>query len=271
MPSRVFLGVLALCLTAAPLVAQGRLDEVGRDVQQPPPTPAAAEDGFVGELIGAYLAGVLEAACESKDEAEESPRMKFLPYPYARDYPGLMRLSEPVEGKDAPTRDVPLRIASGRLRIDESNDFDGLNRLGGQLMIDTSSGLGFRAGYQWLHETFWCGCTDNLGLGDVNVLYRVAGLERFQMHVGVGVVFLSDARRTDGGVNLTASFDVFPVKPLVIATQFDVGSVGNATVSHVRGTVGYLWKRFELFGGYDYLRIGSVNLSGPVGGLRLWF
>jgi hypothetical protein len=30
-------------------------------------------------------------------------------------------------------------------------------------------------------------------------------------------------------------------------------------------------KRWETFGGYDFLRIGTVNLQGPMVGLRLWF
>jgi hypothetical protein len=28
---------------------------------------------------------------------------------------------------------------------------------------------------------------------------------------------------------------------------------------------------WEVFTGYDFLRIGSVNLQGPLLGLRLWF
>jgi hypothetical protein len=28
---------------------------------------------------------------------------------------------------------------------------------------------------------------------------------------------------------------------------------------------------WEIYGGYDYLEIGSVNVQGPVIGLRWWF
>ena len=29
--------------------------------------------------------------------------------------------------------------------------------------------------------------------------------------------------------------------------------------------------RFELFGGYDYRRIGNIELKGPMAGLQIWF
>jgi hypothetical protein len=36
-------------------------------------------------------------------------------------------------------------------------------------------------------------------------------------------------------------------------------------------SVGAIWNGWELFAGYDFLRIGTVNLQGPMVGLRFWF
>jgi hypothetical protein len=54
---------------------------------------------------------------------------------------------------------------------------------------------------------------------------------------------------------------------------FTYGSVGdfNTDVMTVRGTVGVLWQRYEIYGGWQATRIGSVMLDGPTAGVRLWF
>jgi hypothetical protein len=67
------------------------------------------------------------------------------------------------------------------------------------------------------------------------------------------------------------SADVFPIEPVVISASIDLGNLDNAFVIHGRGTIGWQIDRFELFVGYDFLRIGAVNLQGPLAGLRLWF
>jgi hypothetical protein len=35
--------------------------------------------------------------------------------------------------------------------------------------------------------------------------------------------------------------------------------------------MGLIHRHWELFGGYDFYRIGAVDLQGPMAGLRLWF
>lgn len=62
-----------------------------------------------------------------------------------------------------------------------------------------------------------------------------------------------------------------PVKPLVISTVLDAGTLGHAGVIHARLTGGVLRSRWEAYLGYDFLRIGSVNLQGPLLGVRFWF
>jgi hypothetical protein len=82
---------------------------------------------------------------------------------------------------------------------------------------------------------------------------------------------MSDPAQTRWGFNFTYGADFFPVRPLVLSTALDVGDLGWAAVVHGRGTVGLIHRGGEVFAGYDFLRIGSVNLQGPVLGLRFWF
>jgi hypothetical protein len=91
------------------------------------------------------------------------------------------------------------------------------------------------------------------------------------MHAGLGARLLFDRRTTQGGFNFLYGADFFPVDPVVLSTQIDLGNLPHAFVFHARGTVGWQLGRFELFGGYDFLRIGSTNFQGPLAGLRLWF
>ncbi|MCI0639159.1 MAG: hypothetical protein L0Y72_14350 [Gemmataceae bacterium] len=91
------------------------------------------------------------------------------------------------------------------------------------------------------------------------------------MRSGVGLSWLLDRFDTDFGFNFHYGADVFPVHPLVLSGSADLGFVGNAGVAHVRGSAGVLWRNWEFFGGYDFLRIGRVELHGPMIGIRLWF
>ena len=51
----------------------------------------------------------------------------------------------------------------------------------------------------------------------------------------------------------------------------EAGIFENAGMVRLRGGVGVNWSHAELFAGYDFVRIGGVNLQGPMVGLRVWF
>ena len=50
-----------------------------------------------------------------------------------------------------------------------------------------------------------------------------------------------------------------------------MGNLDHAFVTRVRGSVGIQLQHAELFAGYDWLRIGSADLHGPMVGVRFWF
>jgi len=60
--------------------------------------------------------------------------------------------------------------------------------------------------------------------------------------------------------------------------NFDIGSLGDAVVLQIRGTLGVIIGRAEIFAGYDHVAMKStidqrspgVGLGGPVLGLRVW-
>jgi hypothetical protein len=169
-----------------------------------------------------------------------------------------------------------LRMWSGRLSLEEGTDFRGLNRAGGQLLLESNSRLGIQTRWNYLSERH----DDDMVLGDVNLVYRFAqnevvqfrsGLGMRVMHSGRGGRTLADRRQTDFGFNFTYGADLFPRKPWVLSGEFDAGSLGSAAVFHGRASAGVLLQRWEFFAGYDYQRIGSVDVQGPMVGLRFWF
>ena len=87
-------------------------------------------------------------------------------------------------------------------------------------------------------------------IGDPNVIYGLVQNTWFHMR--------------DGG-------DWFPRKPLVCSSSIDLGTVGSTSLVHWQGTLGALFNGWEVFGGYDYLRFGSVDTHGPIACVRLWF
>jgi len=96
--------------------------------------------------------------------------------------------------------------------------------------------------------------------------------------VGLDAGYMIDARRIDDparqdavGINGSTTLDVFLVRPLVISGRADVGQIGGATTVSARATLGFMVRRLEGYGGYEYRAIGRVKTGGPVFGVRVWF
>lgn len=286
MARRLSFALLILTLLCPRLSAQGKLERVRQEVNKPATSEPASKDtaqnegnksgndsesDTLSEAFSASLLAAVAALIHAKDERPSA----FLPYPYAHDHPGYLWCTPPRSADPAVPRVPPdewnVGGAGGRVWLDNGNDFNGLNRLGGQLFLDTSRGFGFRIDGNWFHERLSCGCQDNLFIGSALVTYRLIDHERFQFHLGLGCVLLSDPGQTKAGIDFSASFDAFPTRPLVLSGFADVGTLGSATYRRARGTVGYLIRKWEIFAGYDYQGIGRVGLYGPLAGARLWF
>lgn len=160
---------------------------------------------------------------------------------------------------------------AARLNLEHGFRTEGVQREGFRLLVESEPGLGLLFDWNEYTERLPFGRRDRLQFGDVALLVRVVDEPSAQVRLGVGINWLHDRFGTDAGLNLTAAADVFPVKPFVLSGQLDVGTIGDTSTFHTRFSAGVVWKRLELFGGYDYRTFGSVSLHGPMVGVRIWF
>src|SRR5205807_260631 len=102
------------------------------------------------------------------------------------------RLARDTSPSDALIEPPGLRWWSARLSLEDGNDFRGLNRVNGQLILDTSCRLGVRTDWNYLHEHLNGLPSDDTFLGDTNVTYRFAEHEQAEFYAGLGFRVLTD-------------------------------------------------------------------------------
>jgi hypothetical protein len=185
----------------------------------------------------------------------------FPPHPYEDSAGNLVIADEPYK---------PLRPWSAQVSFAYGNDFAGLARYGGQALVSTTQRVDFDTEWNWYVED-QPGGADSIHTGDANMMFRCAQSERVQLRIGLGLNWLVDEHDQDIGVNFTYGAQVFPIKPVVLTTELDWGTLGNAPLFHVRATAGAAFHGCELFAGYDYRSIGQADLQGPMLGLRYHF
>lgn len=269
--------------------AQGALDRIRRDVRYDDPAPPESprpyfresvnpfdddDDCGLGELLGSVLFLPVSAGVAALIEAQPEP-MWFLNYPYEGHFLGFMskEFDSSESYADAWQERIHLNDWFGRVTLDEGYDFsNNVNRAGGSVLFDHHSRFGIQSTWSVLSERIGNRFSaDTLTVGDANLTFRYLETRRVIMRAGGGVRTMVDRRGSDWGWNAHFDADWFPKRPLICSTVFDVGSLGNATVTHLRGTLGFTHHGWEFYGGYDWLRIGSVEIHGPTIGLRYWF
>lgn len=221
-------------------------------------------DGFLAKVfLGAVTSPFwLPVSALERDNRTET---NFASFPYNHNQDGYL-MFDTLE-QDA-NRDDHWAI---RLRNEYGTDFNGLDRYGGRLMLDTSSRIGIDTEWnRWMEDIG--STTDELWMGDINLIYRFAESEHAQFRAGLGWNWLQDDYLGhQNGFNFTYGFDLFPAEPFVIETTLDLGRIDSSTLVHVRSTAGVVWEHVELFAGYDFRKLDSVNLSGFVTGVTLWW
>ena len=243
----------------------------------PAPDPVSSEPGFFDEelekieetllVLGLFL-GVAAVSApftipKSALGDDGFDLGYFERYPYLHGMDGYLEAD--LDNADDP---YPWLL---RTRVEYVDDFDSLNRLGGQLMFDTAIRLGLDTEVNYHREVQRGGQEDSLWMGDFNLTFRFAQTRRTQLRAGLGVNWLSDRIDTDFGFNFTYTGDWFPRDPWIVSTEIDWGRLGNVELFHGRVTVGVHYHRFELYTGYDYLDVGDAQLDGLVAGIRLWY
>jgi hypothetical protein len=152
--------------------------------------------------------------------------------------------------------------------VDEFNDID---RLGSHLLFDTTARWGVETEWNRYREELAAGVYDNLWAGDFNLFFRFAQCRSAQMRVGLGCNWLHDEHDTDFGFNFTYGGDWYVVDPWVLSATIDWGWLHHASLFHFRTTAGIVLHGVEVYTGYDYYDVGSTQISGLVGGMRVWF
>ena len=242
--------------------AQGKLDEVREAVDRQSSSDFATRDSSSDISSGddSFLSLLFSGLFTGGDgDDPEEPTATFGRYPYSE--PGTAYL-----WLDRPEGDW----LSARTAVEVGSDFDGLNRTGFKLFLDTTPRWGLKSDWDYYSERV-AGGRDTFWLADITPTYRLVQAENFQLHVGLGLRLLLDHGRDRGGWNVLAGFDLFPSRPVHAFGSAEVGTVGNAGLYRFRGGVGVNWRMLEGYAGYDYVRIGGVDLQGPFIGVRVWY
>lgn len=185
----------------------------------------------------------------------------FPRYPY-KQKAGYMWIGEPVGD---------VYVLGVRARSDYGTNFSRFDWIGGSVLIESTHRLGAETDFRVLQERQPGLATDSLTLGDANLFYRFAQSDQFQGRAGLGVNYLADDVDSNFGFNFTYAVDWYPVKPVIVSAEMDIGSLGEESLFHFRITEGVNWKYGEAFVGYDYYDVGNFQVGGLVAGLRLWF
>jgi hypothetical protein len=203
-----------------------------------------------------------QLSSEAQPEAVET--LYFAHYPYADGFDGYVMQSDYV-----PAR--PL-TAGMQFQFSYGSDFDAVQWYTGKGLFEWSrSRFGVDTEWTYFHEDLEDGSTDELHVGDLNLLWRRLQTPRWLLRWGLGTVWSHDREGTDLGVNGTVKVDYFPARPLVISGEYDLGLLGHTTAQHLQLGVGATWNHVELFSAYDYRRFGDAEISGPVFGIRFWW
>ena len=145
-------------------------------------------------------------------------------------------------------------------------------RVGVSMRMQFPIGLEIGARYSIFVEPR-AGSTDSLALGRIAIDWRVVTEELVQFRLGAALRHFHDRAGGLFGADVEAGLDLFPVDPLILSFEANVGFVENALVVQARGSVGFLLGIVEIMLGWNYEGLfgtQNVDLGGPMLGLRFW-
>lgn len=114
------------------------------------------------------------------------------------------------------------------------------------------------------------GSREQLWLGSAAVSLLFAQNEFAQFRSGLGLRWMPDGDSGHRGWHLLYGVDLYPARPLVVSLHGEAGMLGEAPIAALRGTAGAVVGQVEVYGGYEGLWIGDVDLGSWLVGVRLW-
>jgi hypothetical protein len=205
----------------------------------------------------------------------------FESFPYAHGSRGLLRYREPTptEGLDGePENEAsvqppppPGKSVAGQVRAEGGYVLGGVYRgaLGGRLMLPGR--LELDANVNGLMDPVENGGVDRATFGNAHVAVRFAQSEQVQFRTGLGYQQFADQYGVEPGIDFLYGFEAQLGAHLILSVSGNLGSAGHALVGQIRGSLGVMLDRFEIYAGYDHISIGDVPLGGPAAGIRAWF
>jgi len=187
----------------------------------------------------------------------------FIKYPFAGAHTGNM-IMNPMQGD--PVANDHLRI-----RVDYADNFLTQQKISTHLIFESRNRLGVDASFDYLRESVAVGQHDQLWIGDVNVVWRFAQMEKAQMRVGLGMNWQRTFVGTENGINFTYGGDFYLSKPQVISADLDWGRLGSAGLFRIRTTYGRQIGRAQVYVGYEYLSIGDFKKNFLITGMSFDF
>lgn len=213
--------------------------------------------GFFFELLGQGIAQCFVWP-------DETPAvMGAVGHPYQQEWSGLFA---PVgHGK-------PGKLLGGEVAAEYGWIEENLQRftLGGRVML---SAFTIRSEWSRYLEERADGGHEALTIGTIDAELGITITSHARLGLGLGATIYRDEVGTEAGACAVVALDVFPVQPVVLGGVFTYGSVGEwgTEIMTVRGTLGAVWNRYEIYAGWQLTSIGAVELDGPTGGVRVWF
>ena len=187
----------------------------------------------------------------------------FIKYPFARAHTGSM-IMNPLPGD-------PVESNHLRIQLDYADNFRAQQKISTHFIFESRNRWGVEASFDYLRESVTVGQHEQLWIGDVNVVWRFAQMEKAQMRVGLGMNWQRAAAGTENGINFTYGGDFYLSEPQVISANLDWGRLGSAGLFRMRTTYGRQIGRAKVYVGHEYLSIGPFKKHFLITGMSFDF
>lgn len=275
--------MLAACLAFPTVAHAGPLgdmrDEVGGDDDDDDGSSGGGgwssgdddDDSDDGDGVGAAIGAAIVESIIEHNHALGRPA--FARYPYEKrsaaslPYTGWVHRTKRSPGAQTKSWSLRVAVEGAYLGDDLWRSAWDIELAWRRLSLRSETGFYIERGF-----------ADALWMGSVVGYVAFVMQPKVVWRIGLGPSYMVDARRLDdpkrfdaAGIDGSTTLDVFPVRPLVLSGRADVGRLGKALTVSARATLGFMVRRFEGYGGYEYRAVGSVKARGPVFGVRVWF